>query len=144
MTRLIAYEIFGNPADLHIVIGQERAGGKYAILFCRGPGHKFKLMLESEPYFDKAEDAVPFIKETLELVCDICAKDAVDPKSPLATMFPNMNRGADENGMLNANWIAWIVSELTEKNSADTYTRSDYAKATSQPGGAVPKSGHTL
>ncbi len=59
-------EIYSNPSDLDFSIIQEN--GKFAAFIRRGPGHRFKLLMSSEPSFATVDAAVAVIKETLDLV----------------------------------------------------------------------------
>ena len=142
MTRLEVYEIFGNPADLRIFLGQERAGGKYGVGFWRGPGHRYKILVESSPHFTKPEDAIAYIKKTLEEICEICTNDSADPNNPLTRIFGTIDQKANKDNVLNDDWINWIVKELTEKQYAHTFERSDHTNANSKSGRTVSKGRH--
>ena len=122
MTMLTALEIFTNPHDLEISIGQEKKGiGKYALLICRGPGHNFKLMISSTPFAEKVEDAVLVIKEILEVTVEAVTKEFKERTSVLSQYLNPDGKTIDQSKVLNADWINRILEELRTKQVASTY-----------------------
>ncbi len=81
ISMITALEIFTNPGDLKIAIGQEKEGSKFAIGIFRGPGHNFRPMLTSQPFAEKLEDAVKAIKGILESIREDLTKDFANGKS---------------------------------------------------------------
>ncbi len=121
ISRLTALEIFTNPSDLEIVIGQEKSNGKYAIAIMRGPGHRFKMMLDSEPFTENFEDALKAVKETLETIQQAMTKELEDPEN-LVTQFLNPdNQALDQSKALNPDLINRIMDELRQHKVASTY-----------------------
>ncbi|MDQ3014350.1 MAG: hypothetical protein M3Q73_00615 [bacterium] len=119
---ITALEIFTNPGDLEITIGQEKEGARFAIGIFRGPGHNFKPMLTSQPFAEKFEDAIEAVKGTLESIHDALSKDFADRKS-----FPSqyLNPGGqeiDQTKVLNPDLIHRILDELRQHRVASTYT----------------------
>ena len=121
ISRLTALEIFTNPSDLEIVIGQEKKSGKYAIAIMRGPGHNFKMMLDTEPFTEKFEDALEAVRNTLETVQQAMTKELEDPEN-LVTQFLNPdNQALDQSKALNPDLINRIMEELRKHKIASTY-----------------------
>lgn len=58
ISMMTALEIVTNPKDLQILLTQDKVNGKYAIVIYRGPGHNFKLLISSIPYFEKIDSAL--------------------------------------------------------------------------------------
>ncbi len=122
VSMITALEIFTNPGDLEITIGQEKEGARFAIGIFRGPGHNFKPMLTSQPFAEKFEDAIEAVKGTLESIHDALSKDFADRKS-----FPSqyLNPGGqeiDQTKVLNPDLIHRILDELRQHRVASTYT----------------------
>jgi hypothetical protein len=121
ISRLTALEIFTNPNDLEIVIGQEKSSGKYAIAIMRGPGHNFKMMLDSESSIENFEDAFRAVKETLETIQQAMTKELGDPEN-LVTQFLNPDSQViDQSKTLNPDLINRIMDELRRHKVASTY-----------------------
>lgn len=121
LTMLTALEIFTNPGDLEITIGQEKGGGKFSIGFFRGPGHNFKPMLTSGPFAEKLEDAIKAIENTLQTVHEVATKELED-KNSFASQFLNPDgQSVDQSKILNKDLIARIVDELRKNRVASTY-----------------------
>jgi hypothetical protein len=121
INRLTAIEIFTNPSDLEIVIGQEKSSGKYAIAITRGPGHNFKMMLDSEPFTEKFEEALKAVKTILETVQQSVKKELEDPKSFTAQFLNPDNQALDQSKALNPDLINRIMDELRQHRVASTY-----------------------
>jgi len=121
ISRLIALEIFTNPSDLEIIIGQEKSSGKYAIAIMRGPGHNFKMMLDSEPFAENFEDALKTAREILEIIQQAITKELKDPEN-LVIQILNLDKQAiDQSKVLNPDLINRIVDELRKHKIASTY-----------------------
>ena len=121
ISLLTALEIFTNPGDLEITIGQEREGAKFAIGIFRGPGHNFKPMLTSQPFAETQEDAIGAIKGTLDSIHEAMTKDFADRKS-LPSQYLNPNgEEIDQSKVLNPDLIAQVLDELRRHRVANTY-----------------------
>jgi len=121
ISRLTALEIFTNPSDLEIVIGQEKSSGKYAIVIMRGPGHNFKTMLDSEPFTEKFEDALEAMKTILETVQQSVTKELEDPKNLTSQFLNSDSQAIDQSRVLNPDLINRIMNELRRHKVASTY-----------------------
>lgn len=121
ISMITALEIFTNPSDLEIIIGQAKEGGKFAVGILRGPGHNFKPMLTSEPFAEKFDDAVEAIKGILESVREAMTKEFMDQKS-LPSQYLNPNGlEIDQSKVLNPDLINRILDELRQHKVASTY-----------------------
>lgn len=118
---LTALEIFTNPDDLEITIGQEKEGAKFTIGIFRGPGHNFKPMLTSQPFAEKLEDAVEVIKGILESIREAIAKDFANRKSLPSQYLNPDGLEIDQSKVLNLDLIARILDELRQHKVASTY-----------------------
>lgn len=118
---ITALEIFTNPGDLEITIGQEKEGAKFSIGIFRGPGHNFKPMLTSQPFAEKLEDAVKAIQGTLESIHEALTKDFADRKSLPSQYLNPDSREIDQSKILNPDLISRILDELRQHQVASTY-----------------------
>ncbi|MEI8337712.1 MAG: hypothetical protein WCF92_01020 [bacterium] len=118
---ITALEIFTNPNDLEIIIGQKKAGDKFEIGFFRGPGHRFKPMLTSEPFAEKLEDAVEAIKGILESICEALTKEFSDQKSLPSQYLNPEGHKINQSKVLNTDLINRILEELRQHKVASTY-----------------------
>jgi hypothetical protein len=116
-----ALEIFTNPADLQITIGQEKEGAKFAIGIFRGPGHNFKPILTSAPFAETLEGAVKAVGNTLEEIRAAMVQQFADPKS-FASQFVNpTDCPIDQSKVLNEDLIRRILDELRKNKVASTF-----------------------
>lgn len=120
MTRGTAIEIFTNPGDLEIVIEQIDGKGPFAIGICRGPGHRYRLLLTSKPFWETKEDAVLFVGETLQSAASISRAELEDPESSIFRIFNPDGGKIDESLILNQDLIDRILEELRRNNRAST------------------------
>ena len=121
ISRLTALEIFTNPNDLEIVIGQEKSSGKYAIAIMRGPGHRGKLLIDSEPTIEKFEDALEAVKTILEGIQQFMKKEFEDPKSLVSQFLKSDDQIIDHSKTLNPDLINRIMDKLRKRKIASTY-----------------------
>jgi len=121
ISRLTALEIFTNPNDLEIVIGQEKSSGKYAIAIMRGPGHRGKLLIDSEPTIEKFEDALEAVKTILEGIQQFMTKEFEDPKSLVSQFLKSDDQIIDNSKTLNPDLINRIMDKLRKRKIASTY-----------------------
>ena len=126
ISRITAYEIFANPNDLEIFIGQENEQGKWAIVFERGPGHNFKLLLDTAPVFEKPEEAIVAIKNTLEIIVDAVTKEAEDPNGFIRIDKEELI--AHPENVLSARLIERIVADLEKDHVASTWKGTEKKK----------------
>jgi hypothetical protein len=121
ISALTALEIFTNPSDLEITIGQAKPGDKFAIGIFRGPGHNFKPMITSRPFAENTEDAVETIKEILELIHGAMMRDFADRKSLPSQYLNPDGLEIDQSKILNQDLINCILDELRQHKIASTY-----------------------
>ncbi len=118
---ITAMEIFTNPGDLEITIGQRRRGAKFAISISRGPGNNFKPLITSKPFAETQEDAIKVIEGTLESIREIMLKDFEEHKGlPPQYLNPD-GLEIDRSKVLNPELIARILEELRQHQVAKTY-----------------------
>lgn len=121
ITMSTALEIFNHPNDLEILIAKKENSSKYSILIYRGPGHNFKMLLSTEPFTEKLEDAVEMVKETLEFIQMAVMGEYKNPES-IASKFLNPDgRAIDQSKVLNSDLIRRIIEELRKNQIASTY-----------------------
>lgn len=120
LSLITALEIFTNPDDLEIKIGQEREGEKFSIGIFRGPGHNYKPMLNSGAFAKTLEEAVEAVKEILETVCKAITKDFADRKSIPSQYLNPGGLEIDQSKVLNPDLVSRILDELRKKRSAST------------------------
>ncbi len=79
VTIITALEIAGNAEDLQFSIPEK--GGKFGILITRGPGHRFKVMLDGPLVLESREKAIAIIKnEVLDPVAHHIAKEELESR----------------------------------------------------------------
>ncbi|NTV22523.1 MAG: hypothetical protein HGB03_03085 [Candidatus Yonathbacteria bacterium] len=111
LNLITALEIFTNPSDLEITVGQEKEGAKFAIGIFRGPGHNFKPMLTSQPFAENQENAIKFIAKILQTVHEVLISRGLNPT----------DQEIDQSKVLNQDLIARILEELRVCGKASTY-----------------------
>lgn len=122
MNILTVLEIFTNPYDLEISIGREnKDSGKYALFISRGPGHNFKLMLNSIPFAETTEEVVQEIKKILEIVVKAAVKEFQERASVLSLYLNPDGETIDQSKVLTAELIIRILEELRTRQVASTY-----------------------
>lgn len=121
LSMITALEIFTNPGDLEITIGQEKEGAKFAIGIFRGPGHNYKPMLTSQPFTEIREDAIKAVEGVLQTVHEAITKQFKNSGS-LASRFLNPDgQEIDQSKILNQDLIGRILEELRMHGKASTY-----------------------
>ncbi len=125
ISRGTALEIFSNPRDLEIRIDQEEKSDKYFIVISRGPGHNFKLLLDSEPFTDNFEVILEVVENSLKLIEQTTTKELEEAKDPLYQVvnqvFNPQKKTIDRTKTLNSDLIKKIMSELRENKIANTW-----------------------
>lgn len=121
VSMITALEIFTNPSDLEITIGQEKKGAKFSIGIYCGPGHNFKSMLTSQPFAEKLEDAVNAVDEILQFVYEVIMKQFKDSGSFASQYLNPDGNSIDQSKVLNQDLIARILEELRVHRKASTY-----------------------
>ena len=114
-------EVFTNPSDLEISIGQEKSGGKYAIFISRGPGHDFKILLSSQPFAESMEAAVKAVGEILESIRQAATNTLGDKENPISQILNSGGQEIDQSKALNPDLIQRILEELRKHKRAGTY-----------------------
>lgn len=121
ISMITALEIFTNPSDLEITIGQEKEGGKFAIGIFRGPGHNFKSMLTSLPFAETREDAVMTVEGILRTAQEAITRECKD-SGCLASQYLNPDgQDIDQSKVLNPDLIGRILEELRAHGKVSTY-----------------------
>ena len=122
ITRMSALEIFTNPEDLEFTVGQEGEGENATCAFgiFRGPRHKFKSILTSQPFKGTTEDAIGVVKKILESICKKIREDFADDKSILSQYLNPEGGEIDEAKVLNPDLITRILDELRQNKTAST------------------------
>ncbi|MES3004485.1 MAG: hypothetical protein V4690_00050 [Patescibacteria group bacterium] len=118
---LTALEIYTNPHDLHIVIGQEKAGEKFAIGILRGPGHNFKPLITSQPYAETAEQAIEAVEETLRSLQEVMARDFASRTSFASQQLNPDGEEVDQSKVLTIELVDKIVEDLRQNKVSCTY-----------------------
>jgi len=121
LSVITALEIFTNPNDLEIVIGRENGDGKYLVVITRGPGHNFKLMLDSAPFAVTLEDAVESVKGILEATVEFGMKELTNKNSFVAHVSNPGCEPIDQTKVMNPGLINQILDELRQHRVASTY-----------------------
>ena len=125
ITMSTALEVFTNPYDLFISIGQEKDGGKYVFVIMRGPGHDFKPLISTTPFFGSAEDAVKALELNLNLMSMAARTAFANKKGDMEILLlladHGLSGGIDESNVLNPDLIKRIGVELRERRVAKTY-----------------------
>ena len=116
-----ALEIFTNPSDLEISIGQGKGGGKFSIFISRGPGHDFKILLSSQPFAESTEAAVKAVGEILESIRKAATDTLGDKENPLTQILNPDGQAIDQSKALNPDLIRRILEELRKHKRAGTY-----------------------
>lgn len=120
MTAQTGLEIFTQANDLQIIIGESE--GKHAVVLSRGPGHRFKLLLSSEPVFDTRDDAVESIIEVLKFTCEKAKETLTDPTNILASIVNPANLSVEQmQNVLTDEHLRRIEEELRANGVANTY-----------------------
>lgn len=117
---ITALEIFTNPGDLEITIGQENEGSKFAFGIFRGPGHNFKPMLTSQPFAETQEDAIKTVEGILQTVHEAIAKEFKDSGSPASQYLNPDGQEIDQSKVLNQELITRILEELRAHGKEST------------------------
>ncbi|MCX6786273.1 MAG: hypothetical protein NTU85_00405 [Candidatus Kaiserbacteria bacterium] len=120
ITILSALEIFTNPHDLEILVGQGKTNGKYVIAISRGPRDNFKMILDSDPFAEKLEDAIEAVEKILNIVQKVGTKE-FGGNSILSEYLNIDEQSIDQSKVLNPGLIAKIIQELQSHMMASTY-----------------------
>ncbi len=84
LSRLTAYEIAGNSDDIIATFGgPDKKTGKFLGWITRGPGHNYKLLFNTNPVYDSAEEAKGAMQTLIETIKDWVAQDLKKPDNPL-------------------------------------------------------------
>jgi hypothetical protein len=116
-----ALQIFSNPTDLLIQIGQHKKTNQYGVGIFRGPGHRYMPLLTQDNFpFKEYDDAVACAKTTLEAIRDGAKKEFENKDSLTAAVFNPGGEKVDKSKVLNDKVISWIIERLKKKKEADT------------------------
>lgn len=85
VSKLTLYEIAGNPDDIVVAAGgPNKENGKYVGWITRGSGHRYKPLINTEPIFDKPEEAKSAMQEIVDWAKNWTEEDLKDSNNPLA------------------------------------------------------------
>lgn len=124
MSVLTVLEIYSNPLDLSIAIAKGNNSSLYALAISRGPLHNFKLMLSTAPFAETVEEAIALIKAILETV--IITAEGIPFGETVTTEANQKSFERIETvpgPVLDHSLIDWIVAELREHKTADTWSK---------------------
>ena len=121
ISLIVVLEIFSNPHDLSISIAQDKDSKKWALLFCRGPGHGFKPLFESKFSFENSESVIGYIKEILDTIQKSVREDFEKREGLVFQILNPLSEKLDESRILNDEVITRIIKDLKEKNFAATF-----------------------
>ncbi len=127
LSMLTALEIFTNPGDLEVTIGQEDGKGKFAVGVFRGPGHNFKPMLTSQPFAETQEEAIKSVEEILQTVHEAMTKEFKDSRSIPSRVLKPEGVEIDQSKVLTPELISRILEELRQHRKASTYKMATIA-----------------
>ncbi len=120
MTRLTALEIITNPRDIHIIVGEKDSKFGFAIM--RGPGHGYKLLLDTDGHpFETKQTAIECISSLLKAAWDDTSKQLVDPKSPTGSIVNADQLSLTEMCLLNPGCFSKITESLTATGVVNTW-----------------------
>lgn len=115
-----ALEIFANPGDLEITIGQETEEAKFAIGIFRGPGHHFRPLVTSQPFAETKEEAIKAVEGILRTVQEAITKE-LDSRDNLTSQYLNPDGWEmDQSKVLNLDLISRILDALRQHGVAST------------------------
>ena len=120
ISMMSALEIFTNPGDLEITIGQEKKGAKFAMGIFRGPGHDFKPILTSQPFAETQEDAIKAVERVLQTVHEAVTETLRNPDSLASRYLIPDEQKIDQSKVLNQDLIGRILDELRQHQKAST------------------------
>jgi len=117
---ITALEINNHPNDLYIEIGQEVEEGKYSIELSRGPGHNFKLLINTIPFAETIDEAVDEVKNLLSLIHSATTSELQSKESIVAQIINPGGCAVDVSKTLNPDLIDRILDELRKNQVANT------------------------
>ena len=121
LTMITALEIFTNPGDLEIGIGQEKNGARrYCFGIYRGPGHNCKALLTSEPFAETKEIVIVEVGKILGIIHDVAMKELKNPESLISQFLNPDGQEVEPSRVLNSDLISRILEELRAKGCAST------------------------
>ena len=123
LSMITALEIFTNPKDLDFQVGKStKVSGKFIFAISRGPGHGFKLLIDTEPVFSSVEEAVKALKHLLEGICQAATAEIKRPGSVASFVANPENRPIEEaTNALTQEEIETICRQLLESGHTQTY-----------------------
>lgn len=121
MSLITAMEIFTNPYDLEVTVGRTDKDSKFSIFMSRGPGHRFKILITSEPFAKKLEDAIKGIEEILGMVVQVMEKEFENRESIPSQYLNPDNQRIDRSKILTPELIEQITESLHKNKFARTY-----------------------
>jgi len=119
---LTALEIFTNPWDLLVLVGKD--GGKWGFTISRGPGHNYKLLVDSNGFAETEAAAIEELKGKLEAVSADCTKAFEDQANALSKYILPEQQTLDQSKVLNSELIAQVVGKLQSSGLVKTYEMS--------------------
>lgn len=119
VSRMTILEIFTNPCDLVVAIGQK--DGKFSVFVSRGPGHNYKLMLSAEGIFESRQAAVDSIRQVLEFAAEKGKETLEDRTNPIAQIVNPGGRPVGEMNVLTQSAIDTLIATLATEDEARTF-----------------------
>lgn len=89
MTFPSVLEIYSNPADLQIFVGEDAETKEWGFAITRGPGHNFKPILSSQPFAKTLAEVVDGVRTLLQNVCIMVEKETF-PGDPSTCLTPEL------------------------------------------------------
>jgi hypothetical protein len=122
IARMSACEIYANPYDISIFIGEGRdMPGKYGFMISRGPGHNYKPILSAAPVFRGEEEAIVYIKAILESIVKSATELLEKPGDFMSQIWADMMKDAKPEELLNQEVIERIITQLKATKNVDTH-----------------------
>lgn len=126
ISRLTALEVFNNPRDLVVQIGGDEKKG-FVIVITRGPGHNYKLLIDSQPINKTREEVIEMVRELLVGIRELCISILEKPEGAAETLVagvvnPGREDVSDHPDTLTATIIDRVIEILQTGTHADTST----------------------
>lgn len=118
VSMLTALEIFSNPFDLVFVIGERN--GKWGFSICRGPEHRYKLMLSTDYFADSRQAAIDAIADILTRVCQAGTQEFSDSDSAAGAIFNPTGLPIDDAESLSGQLREQILEGLKTQGEVHT------------------------
>ena len=88
VSRMTAYEIYGNPKDIVCDASGPDSNEKFIGWITRGPGHNYKPLLSTRPTFASRKEAIQAMEVLVKAIKSVVAKEFKDKKDILSQIYP--------------------------------------------------------